>query len=103
MSVSLLNKHNRLALAYPLSNLSPVYQNVHKKENWSVHLATRETASYILFSAKTQVYKQNKYTYTQSGGKKSLFQILSDYYRTVFSVLSRGNEKLLKSCGFTRS
>ena len=39
-----------------------------------INMHNWETASYILFSAKTQIYKQNKYTYTQSGGKKSLFQ-----------------------------
>ena len=38
----------------------------------SDHLATRETASYILFSAKTQIYI-NK-THTESGVEKSLFQ-----------------------------
>ena len=27
------------------------------------------------FSAKTRIYKQNKHTYTQSGAKKSLFQL----------------------------
>ena len=45
------------------------------------------------------IYKQN--TYTQSGAENSLFQffeILSD----VFSVLSRGHEKLLKYCNFTQ-
>ena len=35
----------------------------------SDHLATRETASYILFSAKTQIYKQS----TQKVELKSLF------------------------------
>ena len=40
----------------------------------SDHLATRETASYILFSAKTRIYKQNTRTYTQSGAENSLFQ-----------------------------
>ena len=34
----------------------------------------RETASYILFSAKTRIYKQNTRTYTQSGAENSLFQ-----------------------------
>ena len=38
----------------------------------SLIVATRQTASYILFSAKTQTYQQN--TYTQSGVEKSLFQ-----------------------------
>ena len=37
----------------------------------SLRLETRETASYILFSAKTQIYKQN--TCAQSGVEKSLF------------------------------
>ena len=32
-----------------------------KRNKRGDHLATRETASYILFSAKTQVYKQNIY------------------------------------------
>ena len=65
----------------------------------SDHLATREAASYILFSAKTQIYeqntytkwtwklvyvflfndktriyKQNKHTYTQSGAENALFK-----------------------------
>ena len=38
----------------------------------SDHLARRETVSYILFSAKTQIYI-NK-THTESGVEKSLFQ-----------------------------
>ena len=39
------------------------------------------------------MYEQN--TSTQSGAKNSI-SILSDYCKTFFSVLSRGNEKLLK-------
>ena len=57
--------------------------------------------TYILFSAKTRIYQQNTRTYTQSGAESALFQVLSDYYRTVFSHPSRGNEKLLKSQRFT--
>ena len=51
-----------------------------------INMHNWETASYILFSAKTQIYKQNKYTYTQSGGKKSLFQFCLTY-RTPFSPI----------------
>ena len=51
-----------------------------------INMHNWETASYILFSAKTQIYKQNKYTYTQSGGKKSLFQFCLTY-RTAFSPI----------------
>ena len=43
-----------------------------KSNKRSDHLATRETASYILFSAKTQICI-NK-THTESGVEKSLFQ-----------------------------
>ena len=35
----------------------------------------RETASYILFSAKTRIYKQNRRTYTQIGAENALFQL----------------------------
>ena len=48
-------------LACPVSNLSPVFGPSIKRNKRSNHLATRETASYILFSAKTQIYKQNTY------------------------------------------
>ena len=65
------NRHNRLSLACPVSNLSPVFGPSIKRNKRSDHLATRETASYILFSAKTQIYKQN--TCAQSGVEKSLF------------------------------
>ena len=41
----------------------------------SDHLATRKTASHILFSAKTRIYKQNTRTYTQIGAENALFQI----------------------------
>ena len=51
-----------------------------------INMHNWETASYILFSATTQIYKQNKYTYTQSGGKKSLFQFCLTY-RTAFSPI----------------
>ena len=51
------NRHNRLASAGPLSNLSPVFGPSIKRNKSSDHLATRETASYVLFSAKTQIYK----------------------------------------------
>ena len=34
----------------------------------------RETASYILFSAKTQIYKLNTHTYTQTAAESCLFQ-----------------------------
>ena len=58
------NRHNRLASACRWSNLSSVFRPSTK---WKIgiresdYLATRETASYILFSAKTQTYKQNTY------------------------------------------
>ena len=53
----------------------------------------------ILFSAK---YKQNTHTYTKWSRKLSI-SVFSDYYKTVFSCLSRGNEKLLKSCTVSRA
>ena len=62
------NRHNRLSLACPVSNLSPVFGPSIKRNKRSDHLATRETASYILFSAKTQIYINTK------GVEKSLFQ-----------------------------
>ena len=61
------NRHNRLASASPLSKLSPVFRPSIKRKigireaKRSDHLARRETASYILFSAKTQICKQNTY------------------------------------------
>ena len=48
----------------------------------------------LWFSAKTRIYKQNTRTYTQSGAENSISS-LPDYYRTVFSVLSCGNESLV--------
>ena len=54
-----------------VSNLSPVFRPSIKRNKRSDHLATRETAFYILFSAKTRIYKQNTYT---KGVEKSLFQ-----------------------------
>ena len=64
------NRHNRLSLACPVSNLSPVSRPSIKRNKRSDHLATRETASYILFSAKTQIYNQTR---IESAVKKSLF------------------------------
>ena len=61
----------------PVKQLEPglnVYQKRNRNKR-SDHLATRETASYILFSAKTRIYKQNTRTYTQSGAENSLFQV----------------------------
>ena len=57
------DKHNRLASACPLRNLSPVFgPSIEKNTNKrSDHLETRETAHLILFSAKSQIYKQNTY------------------------------------------
>ena len=58
------NRNNRLAQACPLSTLSPVFGSSIKKKNTnkrSDHLAMRETVHFILFSAKTQIYKQNTY------------------------------------------
>ena len=69
------NRHNRLSLACPVSNLSPVFGPSIKRNKRSDHLATRETASYILFSAKTRIYKQNTLTYTQIGAENALFQV----------------------------
>ena len=51
-------------LGLPVKSFEPGFQTVYWKENRnkrSDHLATRETASYILFRAKTQIYKQNTY------------------------------------------
>ena len=58
------DRHNRLASACPWSNLSPVFgPSIKRKIGYktSDHLATRETASCILFSAKTQTYKQSTF------------------------------------------
>ena len=55
-----------------------------------------ETAYVFLLSAKTWTFKQTTHTYTKWSRKISI-SILSDYYKTVFSYLSRGNENLLKS------
>ena len=35
----------------------------------------RETAFYVLFSAKTRIYQQNTRTCTQSGAENALFQV----------------------------
>ena len=47
----------------------------------------------FLFSAKTRIYKQNNYTYTQSGAEDSI-SILSDYYRTAFSPIYQNYHSL---------
>ena len=52
----------------------------------SDHLATRETAYYILFSAKTRIYI-NK-THTESGVEKSLF--LFSLYMSSYLALKLG-------------
>ena len=65
-------------------------------------LATRETTYVFLFSAKNRIYIIKTHTYTRSGDENSLFQFWLTITKTVFSVLSRGNEKLQKSCSFTR-
>ena len=49
-----------------------------------------ETAHFILFSAKTQIYKQN--THIRKVELKLFFSSLFDYYKTVFSFLSQGND-----------
>ena len=49
-----------------------------------INMHNWETASYILFSAKTQIYKQNTYT---KWSWKVFISILSDYYRTAFSPI----------------
>ena len=104
MSVSLLNKHNRLASACPLSNLSPVFRPSMKRKIGIREAITQQREkrlpiSYLalkiryinkthtesgvekflflyvfLFSAKTRIYKQNKHTYSQCGAENSLFQ-----------------------------
>ena len=52
--------------------------------------------SYI--ALKTRIDQQNIHKIEL----KTLYFNLSDYYRTVFSYLSRGNEKLSKSQRFTK-
>ena len=81
----------RLAGEVTWARFSDVYQKENRNKR-SDHLATQETASYILFSAKPQTYKQNTY---RKWSWKRFISSLSDYYRTVFSVLSRGNESLV--------
>ena len=44
----------------------------------------RETANYILFSAKTRIYEQNTHIYTKCSRKLSI-SILSNYYTKLFS------------------
>ena len=51
----------------------------------------------FFFSSKTRIYINKTYT---KGSLKRFISSLSDYYRTFFSVLSRGNEKLFKSQRF---
>ena len=46
-----------------------------------------------------RIYKQNTYTYTKWSWKLSI-SILTDRYKTAFSVLSQGNDQLLKSGEF---
>ena len=43
----------------------------------------------FLFSAKTRIYKQNTHTHTQNGSKKLSISILTDYYKSILSFLSR--------------
>ena len=66
------DRHNRLASACPVSNMSPVFGPSIKREIGirvqSDHLATRETASYILFSAKNS---DTSTKHTQSRTEKS--------------------------------
>ena len=45
----------------------------------------------ILFNAKHRMSKQNTHTYTK-GSRKLSISIFSDYYKTVASYLSGGNE-----------
>ena len=52
-------------------------------------------SSYL--ALKTRIYQQN----IQKVGLKTLYFNLAEYYRTVSSYLSRGNERLLKSQRFT--
>ena len=37
--------------------------------------------AYVLFNAKTRIYKQNRHAYTQSGAENSLFQVLHTIMR----------------------
>ena len=75
------NRHSRLASTCPWSNLSPVFGPSMNKR--SEQLATQEAASYILFSAKTQIYKQNTYA------KWSWKVFISIYFVFLFSAKTR--------------
>ena len=57
-------------------------------------------AYYILFSANNRIYKQNTHVHTQGRAENFFISILSDYYKTVFSVLSGGNEKKKKKLNY---
>ena len=58
----------------------------------------------IFYLARKIGYKNETHTltYTKWSPKLSI-SILSDYYKTVFSILSPGNEKLFKSCTVSRA
>ena len=42
--------------------------------------------AYVLFSAKTLIYKQNRHAYTQSGAENSLFQVCHTITNPFFPI-----------------
>ena len=90
------NRHKRLALVCPLSNLSPVFgpsikRKIGVREAITWQREKQPPISYLalkvelkslyfnlvyvfLLSGRTQIYKQNTRTYIQSGAENSLFQ-----------------------------
>ena len=83
----ILQQAQQACLDLPVKYLEPGFRTVYQKENRnkrSDHLATRETASYILFSAKTQTYKQNTY---RKWSLKSLY--FNKVYVFLFNAKSR--------------
>ena len=61
------NRNNRVAYTCPLSNFSLVFgPSIEKNTNKrSDHLATRETAYYVLFSAKNLYINKTTQAYTK--------------------------------------
>ena len=61
----------------------------------------REKRLSICYLALKLGYINKTLAHTKSAAENSI-SIFSDYYKTVFSFLSLGNEKLLQSQRFTR-
>ena len=90
------NRHNRLSSTCPLSNLSPVFVPSIKSKIGAI-TSQRDKRLLISYLALKLGYIYKTHAHIHNVEPKTLYSILCDYCRTVFSVLSRGNEKLLKS------